>query len=62
MLEPAYRISRNQMPDTYLLSAIAVISTIFLIVIAVLLSERPSKLHFPTNEQPEKLQYIERHR
>jgi hypothetical protein len=50
------------MSDKYLLSALAAVSTILLIVIAILLGERPSKLHFPGGEPTGNLQYIERNR
>ena len=62
MLEPNRPHPRNHMSANYLLTALALVTGVLLVVITILLSERPSKLHFPGSESTEKLQYIERHR
>lgn len=61
MLEPHLPNPRNEIPSGYLLTALGVVSAVLLIVIMILVSERPSKLHFPENEAVEKPQYIDRH-
>ena len=61
MSEPNHPHPRNEIPSAYLLTALGIVSAVLLIVIMILIGERPSNLHFPGNEAVEKLQYIERH-
>ena len=62
MLNPNQPNPRNQMSTNYVFGVFSIVSFILIVIIMVLLSDRPSQLHFPGNKPVEKLQYIERHR